>query len=127
MHSKTLGAILGTATLANAVNLFVADYGGNLSTLKLTESQDGYDLTVSSRTPDCKTGPNWLTLDKPNNVLYCFDRGAAWPPSAGSLNSFKIGEDGTLKHVASVKAPPGGVAGEIVTGAKGKRGYFGAS
>jgi 6-phosphogluconolactonase (cycloisomerase 2 family) len=124
MHSKTLGVVLGSAALANAVNLFVADYGGNLSTLKLTESQDGYDLAVSSGSKDCQPSPSWLTLDKANNVLYCLDRGGQ---TAGSLNSFMIGNDGALKHVARVRAPLGGVAGEIITGAKGKRGYFGAS
>ncbi|KAM0294389.1 hypothetical protein ACHAPM_011282 [Fusarium culmorum] len=120
MHSKTLGVVLGSAALANAANLFVADYGGNLSTLKLTEAQNGYNLAVSSVSRDCQPGPSWLTLDKKNNVLYCLDRGG----QTGSLNSFTIGNNGALKTVARVKAPSGGVAGEIITGNKGKRGYF---
>ncbi|RGP78309.1 hypothetical protein FLONG3_3624 [Fusarium longipes] len=125
MHSKTLGVVLGSAALANAVNLFVADYSGALTTLKLAESQNGYDLTVSSKSSDCQPVPSWLTLDKANNVLYCLDRGV-WAPT-GSLNSFTIGNDGALKRVARVSAPLEGVAGEIITGAKGKRGYFAAS
>ncbi|CAF3596662.1 unnamed protein product [Fusarium graminearum] len=123
MHSKTLGVVLGSAALANAANLFVADYGGNLSTLKLTEAQNGYNLAVSSVSRDCQPGPSWLTLDKKNNVLYCLDRGG----QTGSLNSFTIGNNGALKTVARVKAPSGGVAGEIITGNKGKRGYFSAA
>ncbi|KAF5245930.1 hypothetical protein FAUST_1517 [Fusarium austroamericanum] len=123
MYSKTLGVVLGSAALANAANLFVADYGGNLSTLKLTEAQNGYNLAVSSVSRDCQPGPSWLTLDKKNNVLYCLDRGG----QTGSLNSFTIGNNGALKTVARVKAPSGGVAGEIITGNKGKRGYFSAA
>ncbi|KAH7183546.1 Lactonase, 7-bladed beta-propeller-domain-containing protein [Fusarium flagelliforme] len=125
MHSKIVGVLLGSAALANAVNLFVADYSGKVTTLKLTEKTNGHDLTVASIAPECQPTPSWLTLDKANNVLYCLDRGPWQQP--GSLNSFKIGTNGALKHVARVRAPSEGVAGEIVTGAKGKRGYFGAS
>ncbi|KAF5655345.1 hypothetical protein F25303_657 [Fusarium sp. NRRL 25303] len=130
MHGKLLSVLLGSAALAapgQAVNLFVADYGGNLSTLSLTESAKGFDLSVTSKTTDCSSGPNWLTLDKPNNVLYCLDRGLNFQPP-GSLNSFTIGDKGVLKRVSRVKSVVGGaVAGEIITGANGKRGYFSAS
>jgi hypothetical protein len=130
MHGKLLSVLLGSAVLAapsQAVNLFVADYGGNLSTLSLTETAKGYDLSVTSKTTDCSPGPNWLTLDKPNNVLYCLDRGLNFQPP-GSLNSFTIGDKGVLKRVSRVKSIVGGaVAGEIITGANGKRGYFSAS
>ncbi|CVK97683.1 uncharacterized protein FMAN_11678 [Fusarium mangiferae] len=130
MHGKLLSVLLGSAVLAapsQAVNLFVADYGGNLSTLSLTESAKGFDLSVTSKTTDCSPGPNWLTLDKPNNVLYCLDRGLNFQPP-GSLNSFTIGDKGVLKRVSRVKSVVGGaVAGEIITGANGKRGYFSAS
>jgi 6-phosphogluconolactonase (cycloisomerase 2 family) len=125
MHTKTLGVVLGSAALANAVNLFVADYGGNLSTLKLTETQNGHDLAVSSASRGCQPSPSWLTLDKKNNVLYCYERGGQNP--TGSLNSFTIGNNGALTTVSRVKAPREGVAGEIITGTNGKRGYFGAS
>ncbi|KAF5534400.1 hypothetical protein FMEXI_11300 [Fusarium mexicanum] len=130
MHGKLLSVLLGSSVLAvpsQAVNLFVADYGGNLSTLSLTESANGFDLSVTSKTTDCSPGPNWLTLDKPNNVLYCLDRGLNFQPP-GSLNSFTIGDKGVLKRVSRVKSVVGGaVAGEIITGANGKRGYFSAS
>lgn len=130
MHGKLLSVLLGSAVLAvpgQAVNLFVADYGGNLSTLSLTESANGFDLSVTSKTTDCSPGPNWLTLDKHNNVLYCLDRGLNFQPP-GSLNSFTIGDKGVLKRVSRVKSVVGGaVAGDIITGANGKRGYFSAS
>ncbi|KAF4340678.1 hypothetical protein FBEOM_5394 [Fusarium beomiforme] len=129
MHGKILSVLLGSAVLAapsQAVNLFVADYGGNLSTLSLTESSNGYSLAVTSKTTDCSPGPNWLTLDKPNGVLYCLDRGPNFAPP-GSLNSFTVGDKGVLKRVSRVKSTAGAVAGEIVTGANGKRGYFSAS
>ncbi|KAF4441102.1 hypothetical protein F53441_12131 [Fusarium austroafricanum] len=129
MHNSALGLLLSFAALAvpaHAVNLFVADYSGNLSTLTFTETQGGYDFSVTSKSPDCQPSPSWLTLDKSNNVLYCLDRGG-WGAASGSLNSFTIGEKGALKCVSRVKAPLEGVAGEIVTGANGKRGYFSAS
>ncbi|KAM0279933.1 hypothetical protein ACHAO9_011453 [Fusarium lateritium] len=129
MHPITLRSFLTAAVFAahcNAVNLFVADSGGNLTTLALTESQEGFDLAVTSKSSECQANPSWLTLDKSSRVLYCLDRGGNAAPS-GSLNSFSIEKGGALKHIARVKAPASGVAGGIVSGAKGRRGYFSAS
>ncbi|KAI6758526.1 hypothetical protein HG530_010766 [Fusarium avenaceum] len=129
MHSTTLGAFLTAAVFAatgNAVSLFVADSAGSLTTLALTESQKGFDLSVTSKSSECQASPSWLTLDKSSRVLYCLDRGGNGATS-GSLNSFSIGERGALKHIARVTAPASGVAGEIVNGARGRRGYFSAS
>jgi 6-phosphogluconolactonase (cycloisomerase 2 family) len=129
MHPTTLGSFLTAAAFAansNAVSLFVADSAGSLTTLALTESQKGFDLSVTSKSAECQASPSWLTLDKSSRVLYCLDRGGN-TASSGSLNSFSIGEGGALKHIARVKAPASGVAGEIVSGANGRRGYFSAS
>ncbi|KAM0546764.1 hypothetical protein ACHAPJ_010693 [Fusarium lateritium] len=129
MLYKTLGLLLSSAVLAvhgNAVNLFVADSGGNLTTLTLTESRNGHKLSVTSKTPDCQPNPSWLTLDRSSRVLYCLDRGGS-ASTSGSLNSFSIGKNGALTDIVRVKAPLSGVAGEIVTLPNGKRGYVSAS
>lgn len=114
------------ATSSGAVTLFVADSGGNLTTLALTGSEKAYDLAVTSRTTDCEANPSWLTLDHPNRVLYCLDRGGKTSVS-GSLNSFSIGNGGALTRVGRVTAPLSGVAGEIVATGSGARGYVSAS
>ncbi|EEU34270.1 uncharacterized protein NECHADRAFT_85571 [Fusarium vanettenii 77-13-4] len=129
MRRGTLELFLTSALWAassGAVTLFVADSGGNLTTLALTGSEESYDLAVTSRTTDCQANPSWLTLDHPNRVLYCLDRGASTSVS-GSLNSFSIGEGGVLSRIGRVTAPLSGVAGEIVTTGSGARGYVSAS
>ncbi|KAF5667154.1 hypothetical protein FHETE_5857 [Fusarium heterosporum] len=129
MHHKTLGLFLTAAAVAapgNAVNLFVADEGGSLSTLSLTSAQNGFNLAVTSKSSECQISPSWLTLDSSNRVLYCLNRGQ-WPSGAGSLNSFTIGAGGALKFVDRVQAPRELVAGEIITGENGQRGYFSSS
>lgn len=129
MRCGTLELFLTSALWAassGAVTLFVADSGGNLTTLALTGSDESYDLAVTSRTTDCQANPSWLTLDHPNRVLYCLDRGVSTSVS-GSLNSFSIGESGVLSRIGRVSAPLSGVAGEIVTTGSGARGYVSAS
>ncbi|KAF5024504.1 hypothetical protein F66182_3444 [Fusarium sp. NRRL 66182] len=129
MRCKTVDLLLGSALFAaggSAVNLFVAETNGNLTTLGLTESGDGYDLSVVSQSLDCGPNPSWLTLDSPNRVLYCLDRGGS-RSTAGSLNSFSVDGNGALTRVGRVNAPLSGVAGEIVTTPAGVRGYVSAS
>ncbi|KAJ3537515.1 hypothetical protein NM208_g6277 [Fusarium decemcellulare] len=107
----------------NATTLFVADSGGNVTTLSFTKN----GLSITSRTPDCEPNPSWLTLDHKDRVLYCLDRGTPNVSTVGSLNSFSIGKNGTLDHLARVEAPFSGVAGAIVTAPSRKRGYVTAS
>ncbi|KAM0438672.1 hypothetical protein ACHAPT_001428 [Fusarium lateritium] len=125
MRCRSLELLLVSALWAassEAVSLFVADSSGNLTTLAFTGSEESFALAVTSRTADCQANPSWLTLDHPNRVLYCLDRGASTSTS-GSLNSFSIGKDGALTRVGRVTAPLSGVAGGIVTTSGGTRGY----
>ncbi|KAL9946050.1 hypothetical protein ACHAP6_006680 [Verticillium nonalfalfae] len=111
MRSSLQSLLAGSALWASAgaVTLFAADSGGNVTTLSLTGCSNNYTLSVTSKTADCEVNPSWLTLDGPNRVLYCYDRGAGSSVS-GSLNSFSIGEDGLLSRIARVSAPLSGVA-----------------
>ncbi|KAG7120470.1 6-phosphogluconolactonase like protein [Verticillium longisporum] len=128
MRSSLQSLLAGSALWASAgaVTLFAADSGGNVTTLSLTGCTNNYTLSITSKTTDCEVNPSWLTLDGPNRVLYCYDRGAGSSVS-GSLNSFSIGEDGLLSRIARVSAPLSGVAGEILTTSTGARGYISAS
>ncbi|KAM0326322.1 hypothetical protein ACHAQA_006922 [Verticillium albo-atrum] len=102
MRSSLQSLLAGSAlwASASAVTLFAADSGGNVTTLSLTGCSNNYTLSVSSKTADCEANPSWLTLDGPNRVLYCYDRGVASSVS-GSLNSFSIGDDGLLNRSAA--------------------------
>ncbi|KAL0931082.1 YkgB [Colletotrichum truncatum] len=130
MRASPLNHILAGSALwaasCNAVTLFAADSGGNVTTLSLTASGGNYSFSVASKTADCEVNPSWLTLDSANRVLYCLDRGSNSKPN-GSLNSFSIGDGGALTRIARVSAPGSGVAGEIVTTPSGVRGYVSAS
>ncbi|KAM0354794.1 hypothetical protein ACHAPU_000617 [Fusarium lateritium] len=129
MHCKTLGLFLAGVAVAapgNAVNLFVADEAGSLTTLALTNTRHGFSLAATSQSSECQTVPSWLTLDSSNRVLYCLNRGQS-PSETGSLNSFSIGTGGALKFVDRVQSPRDLVAGAIITGVNGERGYFSAS
>ncbi|KAF4945906.1 hypothetical protein FSARC_14323 [Fusarium sarcochroum] len=129
MHWTSIDFLFGSALFAaygNAANLFVADPSGNLTTLSLTESGNGYNFSIVSRTLDCGPNPSWLTLDSTNRILYCLDRGASTSTS-GSLNSFSIDTNGALTRVGRVDAPLSGVAGEVVVTPSGARGYVSAS
>lgn len=129
MKSTYLHQFAGAAIWAscvNAITLFAADSGGNVTTLFFEGSDRNYTLGVVSKTTGCEVNPSWLTLDSTNRVLYCYDRGSS-SSTSGSLNSFSIEEDGVLSRISRVSAPLSGVAGEIVTSRNGIRGYVSAS
>ncbi|KXH50095.1 YkgB [Colletotrichum salicis] len=129
MRTSPMKSLLaGSAFLAascNAVTLYAADSGGNVTTLSLTTGANA-SLSVASKSADCEVNPAWLTLDSANRILYCLDRGSNSVPN-GSLNSFSIGDGGALTRIARIPAPASGVAGEIVTTESGARGYVTAS
>ncbi|KAL2878226.1 hypothetical protein SGCOL_006477 [Colletotrichum sp. CLE4] len=129
MRTSPMKSLLaGSAFLAascNAITLYAADSGGNVTTLSLTTGANA-SLSVASKSADCEVNPAWLTLDSANRILYCLDRGSNSVPN-GSLNSFSIGDGGALTRIARIPAPASGVAGEIVTTESGARGYVTAS
>lgn len=112
----------------SATTLFVADSGGNVTTLSLDveTGKNSSSLVASHRTTECATNPSWLTLDANNRILYCLDR-ASNSVVNGSLNSFSVGDTGNLVHIDRIPVSSSGVAGEIVTLDSGVRAYVTAS
>ena len=111
----------------SATTLFVADSGGNVTSLSLDVGPGkNSSLVASHRTTECATNPSWLTLDAANRILYCVDR-ASNSVVNGSLNSFSVGDTGALVHIDRIPVSSSGVAGEIVTLDSGVRAYVTAS
>jgi 6-phosphogluconolactonase (cycloisomerase 2 family) len=131
MQRILLTSVLAQLTLltvsCSAVTLFVADSGGNVTSLSLdVENGKNSSLVASHRTTECATNPSWLTLDATDRILYCVDR-ATNSAVNGSLNSFSVGDGGALVHIDRISVASSGVAGEIVTLDSGVRGYVTAS
>ncbi|KAK7418036.1 hypothetical protein QQX98_004175 [Neonectria punicea] len=120
MRRDLLTALGLWAPLCNAVTLFAADSGGNVTTLSFTGTGSNYTLSVTAKTSECEVNPSWISVDKASRVLYCLDRGAS-SSTSGSLNSFSIEESGALTRLDRVLAPLSGVAGGIITTSKGAR------
>lgn len=112
--------------LTNAATLFAAQSNGDLTTLARTRRGNSYHLSVTSTTRDAGGNPSWLNVDAAQRLLYCLDRGQS-DSTKGSLNSFKIGENGVLSKIDSVDAPFSGVAAASFDVGNGKRGYVTAS
>lgn len=123
-----LTTLAGTALCAascSAINLFVAQTDGNLTTLALEKGSSNYSLTVASRSQDCKPNAAGIELDYDNKILYCTDRGSS-SALRGNIVSFSVGDAGALTAIDKVDVPPAGVAGAII-GSAGNRGIVSAS
>ena len=112
--------------LTNAATLFAAQSNGHLTTLSLTHDGVSYNLSATSNTREAGGNPSWLNIDAKRRFLYCLDRGQS-TATKGSLNSFRIGENGVLEKIASVDAPFSGVAAELFNLDNGNRAYVTAS
>ena len=104
---------------SSATNLFVASYAGDVTTLSLAEVNGSYSLNATSANPNCGPNPAWLTLDAARGTLYCLDEGLTTPN--GSLSSFTINRDGSLKHVQNSTIINGPVSGVIYGDPAGDR------
>lgn len=108
------------AAVPASTNLFVSSYSGTITTLSLTQSSSGtYSLTSKATSNGCAPNPSWLTLDYPNQVLYCLDEGLTSPN--GTLSSYKINTDGSLKQVQKANTISGPVAGAFYQNPGGQR------
>lgn len=74
---------------SNGINLYTGANDGNLTSLRLSKSGEGYTLEQISVTGSCGAQPVWLDLDKPNDVLYCLNR-------PGSITTYRTSKDGEL-------------------------------
>ena len=108
------------ATLTSATNLFIADYGGDVTSVSLTEKVGNYSLDKTFTNRQCAPNPSWLTIDANRGLLFCLNEGLTTPN--GSLSSFTINTDGSLTHVQNTTTPNGPVSGVIYGNPVGQRG-----
>lgn len=108
MFLKSLVALLPVVGRSLAVNLYVASYAGNLTTLSLLQSPDNsYHLTQTSTFNTSTNSPSWLTLNRQNNVLYMIDE--AMSATNGTIVSYKTSFTGHLTEIQRVEAMEGGL------------------
>lgn len=90
---KGLLSLLLVAPSAATVKLWATSYNDHaIYTLNLAHQ----GLAVTSKSLDCGSEPTWMTLDKGKSTLYCLNEG--WG-GEGSLTSYKVNEDSTLKTI----------------------------
>lgn len=77
------------AANSTGINLYTGANDGNLTSLRLSKSGEGFILEQTSVTGSCGAQPVWLDLDKGNNVLYCLNR-------PGSITTYGTSESGVL-------------------------------
>lgn len=108
MMLQLLAMIPIMALPALAVNLYVASYAGNITSLSLLQKTDGsYNLSQTSSFNSSTHTPSWLTLNKQNNVLYMVDE--AVNATNGTVVSYKASYTGKLSEIARVTDIGGGV------------------
>lgn len=106
------GITMADSSNTNSTTLFVSSYAGNITSLSLSPSHNGgYSLNEISATNGCAESPSWLTLDYKSKALYCLDEGLT--NLNGSLSSFTINPDGSLRPVAKATTISGPVSGAI--------------
>ena len=125
IHVLTLIAIgAGTAlskhTHSRPANLFVTSYSGTLTTLQLSKTGQNASYALNNVSVDlgCNPSPSSLTLDKPNDTLFCVGEAAAGGP--GSLTAYNI-QNGTLALRSTLMTAPGPVWGGLYGGDAGTK------
>ncbi|KIH91702.1 hypothetical protein SPBR_01790 [Sporothrix brasiliensis 5110] len=116
---------LAVAQPVAAVLVYVTSYSGTLTSLNLTLTHGKANSTSGPKAriqqlavnAGCAPQASWLTLDKPNGILYCLDESFGNPN--GSLSSYKTSANGTLTQLKRVETPAGPVYATLY-GAGGK-------
>ncbi|KAH6644457.1 Lactonase, 7-bladed beta-propeller-domain-containing protein [Boeremia exigua] len=112
-HSHILSAaLLGTTT--NAATLYATHYSGTINKLNL----DGSSLTLVNSISTGNILPSWITYDNVGKALYVPDE-VFFGASSGTLTSFFVGSDGTLKDIGKGPTKMGVVATTLYGGANG--------
>lgn len=101
--------------VANAANLWATHYSGTINYLTF----GGNALTLSSSTKTGNNLPSWITYDSAGKALYIPDEVFYGPPT-GTLVSFAIGNDSSLKSIGTGTTPQGVVANALYGGTDGK-------
>lgn len=104
-------ALLALSATASAINLFVSDYSGNVTTLELTSSGGNYTLSKINANDGCSPNPSWLEIDAANGLLYCSNEGLE--TSNGSLSTFSIARDGSTSLIQNITTISGPVSSTI--------------
>ena len=108
MLPKLLFALCPLMGLSRAVNLYVASYAGNITTLSLLQNPDcTYNLTQTFTFNTSTHTPSWLTLNRQNNVLYMIDE--AVNATNGTVVSYKTNYTGHLTEIQRIEDIGGGV------------------
>ena len=112
-----LPEVLLAASSSNplAMNLYVASYAGNITTLSLLRNPDStYNLTQTFTFNTSTNNPSWLTLDRLNNVLYMMDEAnEAINATNGTVVSYRTDFTGKLTEIQRVHAMVGGLHATI--------------
>jgi 6-phosphogluconolactonase (cycloisomerase 2 family) len=110
MFLKSLVALLPVVGRSLAVNLYVASYAGNITTLSLLQTPEGsYHLTQTSTFNTSTNNPSWLLLNRQNNVLYMMDEANEVNNTNGTVVSYKTSFTGHLTEIQRVKSMAGGL------------------
>lgn len=108
------------AAIGCATNLFISDYAGTITSASLIEKSGKYILTKTFTNRQCAPNPSWLTIDATHRLLFCMNEGLK--TENGSLSSFTIDPDGSLKHIQNTTTISGPVNGVIYGQYNSKRG-----
>lgn len=96
------------ASLTQAVNLYVASYAGNITSLSLLQNPNGsYALKQTTTFNTSTHTPSWLTLNHQNNVLYMIDE--AVNNTNGTVVTYRTSYTGHLTELSRVEDIGGGV------------------
>lgn len=114
---STLFSVLLASAGANAANLFVSHFEGEVSTLSLTTTDNAtYSLNVTSSSTGCGQLPSWLTLDSDSETLYCTDE---WWNEDSTVTAISLGPDGALTDTVQTVAEGGAVHNTLYSGEDG--------
>lgn len=111
----SLGGLVWSSALAT--DLYVSSYGGNITSVRLTQSPGGsYSLTALSTNNASLPSPSWLTKNPSLPVLYCLDEGFSVPN--GSIASYKTSKSGELTLIDRHPTISGPVSSVLYNGGK---------
>ncbi|RMZ71686.1 6-phosphogluconolactonase [Pyrenophora seminiperda CCB06] len=102
-------------TVASAANLWASHYSGTINYLTFS----GNNLALSSSSSTGNRLPSWLTYDDAGKGLYISDENF-YGSSGGTLTSWSIGNNGSMKSAGTVPTPQGVVATALYGGSDGK-------
>jgi hypothetical protein len=121
--ATTLACLAMPPSAPSASLLYVTSYAGTLTTLTTlnltTDATTGQSSLKTVATSNVCPEASWITLDYPNNTLYCLDEARSTPNSNSTVFRFKTNTDGTLTLADKVAVPNGAVSAVLYGAGKG--------